>query len=236
MSNRKILSLILLSAIVVIGGIMFWGAHNEKSGDNAVVDVEAKTASAVDLHKGILRAIAEGKVSVGGISPEDAEKELQERTGKELAIDAKPAVVQELPFEIVKLIARSPATIAGITPKVAINEIVKRYLSIDLIDSDDVSSTVLLEALQHREEKKAIEDWANNEDAEVVEAFMKEEADKDPSSIANFALGLKKIDTDHDLAITYMDRFANHTHADSFDNPNEEAAYKELIEAIKKLK
>ncbi len=245
MSKKGILSLV--AAVVVIGAAITIlkkekaNTNGAKPGSEAIleqnVDVKNKQkVKASELHKDILRQIASGTEPICEISPSDAEKELANRAGNDLEMDKKPADVKKLPFEIVKLIARSPATIAGIQPKKATNELVRRYLSIDLTDPDDVNSAVLLEALQHRGEKKAIEDWAKNEDAEAVEAFLKEEADKDPSSIANFALGLKKLDNEHDTAMNYMDRYANHAHGDSFDNPDEEKAYKELIEAVKKLK
>ncbi|MBQ7524658.1 MAG: hypothetical protein IJT08_03565 [Alphaproteobacteria bacterium] len=227
----------ILGVLAVCLGIvaMRGGCFGDKS-NIGEVRTERKNVVAGDLHKDILRLIASGKEVVCGISPQDAEKELESRSGNEPELDKKPADAKKLPFDILRLIAKSPATIAGIKPKAATNELVRRYLSIDLTDSDDVDSSILLEALQHREEKKAIEDWANNEDAEAVEAFMKEEAERDPSSVANFALGLKKMNEDHATAMTYMDRYANHAHGDAFDNPNEEAAYKKLIEAIKQLK
>lgn len=245
MSKKGILSLV--AAIVVIGaGVAILKKEKANTNDakpvsEAIIEqnVNEKNKQKVkisELHKDILRQIASGKETICGILPSEAEKELENRAGNDLEIDKKSADVKKLPFEIVKLIARSPATIAGIQPKKATNELVRRYLSIDLTDPDDVNSAILLEALQHRGEKKAIEDWAKNEDAEAVEAFLKEEADKDPSSIANFAIGLKKLDNDHDLAMNYMDRYANHAHGDAFDNPDEEKAYKELIDAVKKLK
>lgn len=236
MTKKGIISALLVTAVVGIGVAILCGEHCTNKQHEAAVETQKAKVQASDLHKDILRLIASGKEAVCGISPEEAEKELGERAGNELETDSKPADVKKLPFDIVKLIAKSPATIAGIKPKKATNELVRRYLSIDLTDSDDVNSSVLLEALQHRGEKQAIEDWAKNEDAEAVEAFMKEEADKDPSSIANFALGLKKLDSDHNVAMSYMDRFANHSHGDSFDTPDEETAYKTLIEAVKKLK
>lgn len=245
MAKKGILSLVV--AVVVVGaGIAVlkkekMNTHDSKATSEVIVNVNVneknkKKIKASDLHKDILRQIASGTEAICEISPSDAEKELEKRAGTELEMDQKPADVKKLPFEIVKLIARSPATIAGIQPRKATNELVRRYLSIDLTDPDDVNSAVLLEALQHRGEKKAIEDWAKNEDAEAVEAFLKEEADKDPSSIANFALGLKKLDNEHEIAMNYMDRYANHAHGDAFDNPDEKKSYKELVDAVKRLK
>lgn len=227
-----------MASVVGIGVAILWGEHCGKGTKTAlenIIDTKKTKIKAEELHKDILRLIAAEKEPVCGITQEDAEKEMSRRAGNEPESDSKAADVKKLPFDIVKLIAKSPATIAGIKPKAAINELVRRYLSLDLTDSDDVNSAVLLEALQHRGEKQAIEDWAKNEDAEAVEAFIKEEADKDPSSIANFAIGLKKLDSDHDIAVTYMDRYANHAHGDSFDNPNEEKSFKELIDAVKNL-
>ena len=245
MSKKGILS--LLATIVIIGACVAIlkkeqaNTNDAKPVSEAIIekDINEKNKQKVkasELHKDILRQIASGTETVCEISPSDAEKELEKRAGIDLEMDQKPADIKKLPFEIVKLIARSPATIAGIQPKKATNELVRRYLSIDLTDPDDVNSAILLEVLQHRGEKKAIEDWAKNEDAEAVEAFLKEEADKDPSSVANFALGLKKLDNEHDIAMNYMDRYANHAHGDAFDNPDEKKAYKDLIEAVKKLK
>ena len=244
MSKKGILSLVVAVAVLGTGVAILKkekaNTDNAKPASEAIVETKVSEKDkpkikASELHKDILRQIASGKETICKISPSDAEQELERRSGTDLEIDKKPADVTALPFEIVKLIARSPATIAGIQPKKATNELVRRYLSIDLTDPDDVNSAILLETLQHRGEKKAIEDWAKNEDAEAVEAFLKEEADKDPSSIANFAIGLKKLDNEHELAMNYMDRYANHAHGDAFDNPDEEKAYKELIEAVKKL-
>ena len=236
MTKRGIISFILVSAVVGIGIAILYGEHQNNKNEPSLIESKNNVVQITDLHKDILRLIISGKETVYNITPKNAETELENRLGQDVKVDKEPANVKKLPFDIVRLIAKSPATIAGIKPKTAINELVRRYISIDLTDSEDVDSSILLEALQHRGEKKALEDWAKNEDAEAVEAFIKEEADKDPSSIANFALGLKKIDNDHDVAITYMDRYANHMQSDSFDNPNEESGYKVLIDAIKKLK
>lgn len=253
MTRKGIISFVLVAIVVGIGVAILFGERCDKGKEQKTESpVESTTESAVEnivekavepkkvrvnakeLHKDILRMIAAEKEPICGISQEDAEKELEKRSGNEPEIDSKPVDIKKLPFDIVKLIAKSPATIAGIKPKSAINELVRRYLSIK--DSSDVNSAVLLEALQHRGEKKAIENWAKNEDAEAVAAFMKEEADKDPSSIANFAYGLKKLDSDHKLAMSYMERYANHAQGDAFDTPDEEKAFNELIGAVKKLK
>lgn len=235
MKKRVILSWILVLSIVGIGIMILLGEHQ-----NSVVQknqIATKYITKIsEIHSDILRLIVSKNETIFKITPEMAIKELENRSGKEVDIDKAPVDVKKLPFDIVRAIAKSPATIAGITPKAAIQELVKRYLSIDLTDSDDVDSSILLEALQHREEQKAIDDWAKNEDAETVEAFLKEEADRDPSSIANFAYGLKNLEKNHDVAINYMDRYANHVHSDAYDTPNTEKAHKVLIEAIKKLK
>lgn len=211
------------------------GEHQNNTAQNNQINTKYIT-KINEIHSDILRLIVSKNETIFKISPEIALKELEDRSGKDLDINKEPIDVKRLPFDIVRAIAKSPTTIAGITPKAAIKELVKRYLSIDLTDSDDVDSSILLEALQHREEQKAIDDWAKNEDAEAVEAFMKEEADRDPSSIANFAYGLKNLEKNHDIAINYMDRYANHTNSDAYDTPNTEKAHKVLIEAIKKLK
>ena len=237
--SKKII--LVIGVVTAIGAVIaISNKKNISTNSVNIVTMQQKSKStnvkAIDLHKDILRQIASGKDTVAGISPLDAEQELERRSGNEPEIDNKPANVKNLPFEIVKLISKSPASLAGIQPKKAMNELVRRYLSIDLTDSDDVDSAVLLEALNHRSEKKAIEEWAKNEDAEAVEAFLKEEADKDPSSVANFAIGLRKLNGERDVALSYMERYATHAHGDAFDNPNEGKSYKELIEAVKKLK
>lgn len=240
MARNEILSLIVGIAVVGAGIAILTkdktSTDTAKSETETLIKTKRSKVKESELHKDILRQIASGTGVICEISPSDAERELERRAGNEPEIDRKPANVKKLPFEIVKLIAQSPATIAGIQPRKATNELVRRYLSIDLTDPDDVNSAILLEALQHRGEKKAIEDWAKNEDAEAVEAFLKEEADKDPSSIANFALGLKKLDNEHEVAMNYMDRYASHAHGDAFVNPDEEKSYNELIDAVKKLK
>lgn len=236
MTKRGIISFILVSAVVGIGVAILYGEHKNNNSESVAIESKRNIVHVTDLHKDILRLIISEKETVYKITPQDAEKELENRLGKDLQVDKESANVKLLPFDIVRLIAKSPASIAGIKPKMATNELVRRYLSIDLTDSEDVNSSILLEALQHRGEKKAIKDWAINEDAEAVEAFLKEEADKDPSSVANFALGLKKLDSDRDIAMSYMDRYARHVQGDAFDNPNKEAGYRILIEAIKKLK
>ncbi len=236
MKKRTILSLILILSIVGIGIMILFNEHKNSVSSIDQANAHNYITKIEEIHSEILRLIVSKNETIYKIAPEAALKELENRSGKELEIDKSPVDVKKLPFDIVRAIAKSPTTIAGITPKAAIQELVKRYLSIDLTDSDDVDSSILLEALQHREEQKAIDDWAKNEDAEAVEAFMKEEADRDPSSIANFAYGLKNLEKNHDMALNYMDRYANHAHSDAFDNQNMEKAHKVLIEAIKKLK
>lgn len=238
MTKKGIISSVFVLAIVGIGITILCGDRCNKSSieTSGPVKKGVVQVNVTELHKDILRLIVEKKETVCGISPDVAEQELLGRAGNAPEFDSVNADVKTLPFDIVRLIAKSPATIAGIRPKQAINELVRRYLSIDLTDSDDVNSSILLEALQHRGEQKAIDEWAKNEDAEAVEAFMKEQADADPSSIANFALGLKKLDSEHNVAMGYFERFSSHVHSDPFDSPDEEAAYNELIDAVKKLK
>ncbi len=226
----------MVLSITGIGITILFSEHKNNISPMDQANAHKYITKIEEIHSDILRLIITKNEMIYKITPEMALKELENRSGKELEIDKSPADVKRLPFDIVRTIAKSPATIAGITPKAAIQELVKRYLSIDLTDSDDVDSSILLEALQHREEQKAIDDWAKNEDAEAVDAFMKEEADRDPSSVANFAYGLKNLEKSHDIALNYMDRYANHAHSDAFDTPNTQKAHKTLIEAIKKLK
>lgn len=232
MKKRTLLSSVLLLAVVGIGVTILYQERHTSS-----IRTEQKRITEIgDIHSDILRMIVTKKETIFKITPEMATTELENRAGKVLEFDKKPMDVKALPFDIVKAIAKSPTTIAGITPKMAINEIIKRYSSIDLSDSDDVDSTILLEALQHRGEQKAIDDWAKNEDNEAIEAFMKEEADRDPSSIANFIYGLKNLEKNHDMAVNYMDRYANNIHDDTFDNKDEAKANDILIKAIQDLK
>lgn len=242
MSKKGILSSIIIAALVAIGVMIVKEDHKkaptEKSHQTTPKEASKseKNVKIGELHSDILRLISAGKKTVCGISVKDADSELSNREGSEAEADKKPAKAKDLPFDILSLIVKSPATIAGISPRAAGHELVKRYLSIEIVDSEDVNSSVLLEALQHHEENKAIEKWADNEDAEAVEAFMKEQADKDPSSVANFAYGLRHLGDNREEAMTYMDRYAKHAQSDAFDDQNEEKSQKILIDTIKKLK
>lgn len=245
MSKKGILSSIIIATLVCIGMIIIKGDHKQpkvEKSHNTISEKKLnekkveKNIKVGDLHSDILRLISSSKKTVCGISPNDADKELKNRTDVTVDADKKPTEAKDLPFDILSLIVKSPASIAGIKPKIAGHELVKRYLSIDIVNSQDVNSSILLEALQHHEENKAIQKWADNEDAEAVEAFMKEEADKDPSSVANFAYGLKHLTDNKEEAITYMDRYAKHVQSDAFDDQDEAKSQKILIDTIKKLK
>jgi hypothetical protein len=225
--------------IFLIGGVaIYFAKHKEGIPDtetNTNGDIVSKHVHASKLHSDILNLIATETESVCGVSPVEAQNEIDARAGNAAAADSNITDVKELPFGILRLIAKSPASIAGIGPKSAMNEIVKRYINVDLTDSDDMNASILLEALQRQEEEN-INKWADNEDIEAIEAFMREEADRDTSSIANFIYGLRHINDDRISAKTYLERYAEHPHGDAFDTQNEEESYDTLAKTIKNLK
>jgi hypothetical protein len=241
----------LAVSVVAVGAAMFF-EHQKNATDKAAPDAanmshfdeaieviekvadENATINANVLHTDILRAIAAGKETICGVTPEAAKKELNQKLAS--STPEKPAILKELPFDILKIIAKSSVSLAGIKPRLAINEIVRRYLSLKVDDPEGVNSAILLEALHPKAEQEAINKWDDNECAEAMDKFMKEEADRDPSSVANFAYGLKHLSNSPDSAMSYMDRFAENSSKDSFDNESAEESYNVLIDAVKKLK
>jgi hypothetical protein len=239
MLGKKITLFVI--TISVIGGAVLYVAIHKKEGTHVDTeigtggDVVSKRIYASKLHSDILNLIATETEPVCGVSPEEAQNEIDNRADNIATVDSTPVDIKELPFGILRLIAKSPASIAGISPKSTMNEIVKRYIGVDLTDSDDMNSSILLEALQRQEEEN-IEKWADNEDIEAIEAFMREEADRDTSSVANFIYGLRHINDNRTTAKSYMERYAEHPHGDAFDTQNEEEGANLLVEAIKNLK
>jgi hypothetical protein len=237
MLSKKFFSF-AITVFVISGAAVYVVMQNRENTPNIEINANgniiSKRAYASKLHSDILNLIALKTEPVCGISPEEAQKEIEDRDDTSKT-DSLPVEVKELPFGILQLIAKSSTSIAGINPKSAMNEAIRRYISIDLTDSDDMNSSILLEALQ-RYEQGNIEKWADNEDNEAIEAFMKEEADREISSVANVIYGLKHLNGDRENAKTYMDRYAEHAHSDAFDTQNEEESYNILAEAIKNLK
>lgn len=245
MSKQGLLITILIG--VLIGGCFI--AMKEKTqnkSETAMPDKEATQSKkpttelqAKSIHSDILKLIESQNKTISGISPATAKKELESRIGKKEAIDGQPINLKALPFDILSIIAKSSTTVAKITPKQASNEIIKRYLVIDMgnEDSDEISNAILLKKFIEKDEQVAINKWADNEDAEAVEKFLREDADKDPKSVSNIALALKYTKNKDKLgeAKTYMDRYAEHVDSDSFDNQDEKQSYEDLIKQIKKL-
>jgi hypothetical protein len=251
MSRKTIVTVSLATSLAVVGVLMLVG---EKSGKKAKIEEKVEVAAPFDkaiatiekvadenakisasaLHSDILRVIAAGTETVCGITPAAAEDELNKKLASSKA--EQPMTLGKLPFDIVKIIAKSPASLANIKPRSAVKEIIKRYLSLNIDDPDGVNSVILLEALQRQAEQEAIDKWADNEDAEAIEKFMREEADRDPSSVANFVYGLKHLASEKDKAMEYMDRFAKNVNQDLFDSESGAEDYKTLVEAVKKLR
>ncbi len=232
--------LLLLGSIVLAVGIgmMFQNSKKTTTGqqDAAVVKQIARhIPTAKELHSEFLRTIASGEKAVCNITPENAQKELEERAGMENEADSNPPNVRQVHFEILQMIAKSPTSLAGIQPRQALSELLRRYLSIDLGDSDDVNTSILLEALHRLGENKAIEEWSENEDAEAVAAFLEQIADEDPSSIANIAYGLRHWNDMHTNAIDHFRRYADNVHIDAFDNVDEERSFNLMVTAVKDL-
>ncbi|MDR3031393.1 MAG: hypothetical protein LBU35_03350 [Holosporales bacterium] len=233
MTKKGIITPILVLGLIGIGIIT-----TKHMRENSNIE-HKKIYNANNLHSEILRLIASSKDKASNISPKDAQIILDFRVGKEVEVDKQVPNIKELPFDIIKLIAKSPTSIANISPRKALNEITRRYLVLETAGEDNIDPTILLDKLRQKQTeqtKDALEKWAENEDAEAVEAFMKEEADREPSDFANFAYGLKHINDKHSEALTYMERFANHAHSDSFDVKNEKESYDALIAAIRNLK
>ncbi|MDR0695539.1 MAG: hypothetical protein LBF56_02075 [Holosporales bacterium] len=250
MSGKKIVSVVLAVSLIAVGVAMFINRKTETvdrvggkavaggSFDEAieaiekVADEHAKI-SPKDVHTDILRVIASETETVCGITPKAAAEEVTRKLS--LPVVEKPAELKTLPFDLIKIIARSPASLGGISPRQAVKEIIRRYLSLNIDDPDGINSVVLLEALQHRTEQGAVNKWADNEDAEALEKFVKEEADRDPSSVANFVYGLKHLAGEKDKALEYMNRFAKNANDSAFGGELDEQDYKKLIEEAKKL-
>jgi hypothetical protein len=196
-----------------------------------VMNTPEKSYDIQKFHSDILNLIVAANIKIYNISPQEAQAVLDSRIGNEDEADKTVPNVRDLPFDIVRLIAQSPASIAGIPPKKAWNEVARRSLEIDV---DDVNSEVLLNVLHQKQNHANLEKWAKNEDAEAAEKFMKEEADRDSSSVANVIYALKNINNNDVEAKTYMERYAEHVDGDAYDTANEKEAANLLINAFKK--
>ncbi|MDR0640158.1 MAG: hypothetical protein LBF65_00240 [Holosporales bacterium] len=232
-----------LLGIALVAGVIFgiykWGVFQKQPspelGDVSESEEHGHIAKMEELHADILRAIVEAGQNVSGVDPQDAQAELDRREEQQ-SDEAKVIVdISALPNGILVLIAESPASIAGIQPKTAYFELVKRVTGLTHEDIDDQDTRKVLEALQKKKEQKAIDKWAANEDAEAVARFMKKEADKDSSSIANAAYGYMRRGEDEDTYVTYTERYANHPHANPLNNKREEEHFDKVIQESKKL-
>jgi hypothetical protein len=220
------------------GGNVPTAGESQGKGDQKASSLEVGGSTNIsDLHSDILRLIADGADVVCGVYPQEAAEELKNRAGRdEVQADKKSVNAKELPFGILRIMAKSPATIAGVKPQAAIKEIYKRFLSLDE-GENDVNSKVLLKALQRRQNEKVIDNWASNEDAEAMDKYIKEEADNNKSSVANFVYGLKKLNDERESAIERMKSGVESIQGDSFDGQaDDEQSAKELAEAVKSLK
>ena len=250
MSKKGVITVLILASLSCIGYVMLKGDSSTKQKKEIIDNKEAPATSIIEisptkvelskLQSDILKLIADGDKDVSKISPEDAKKELDSRIESESPVDKVKANVKELPFDILRIITKSPVTVAGIKPKQALHEIARRYIAVEMYDSEELGPVAMLFALKNHDEQKAIDKWADNEDAEAVADFMKKEADGDPSSVANFAYGLRNMEAkfggEGEEAKSYMNRYAENANMDDFDNPNIEESYKELIDTITKVK
>lgn len=236
---------ILLLAVSAVGaGVVFYNKDNntdvktsadikEESADkenNVIIKVNI-----TDLHSEILKLIYEGDRTIAGISPDSAKKELDRRSSDSQIIKEIEPNVHELPFDILVLISKSAANVAGISPRQAYNEISMRYMS---LDKDDVTFSDMLFIYRNYDEQKAINKWADNEDVEEIEKFIKEHADADPSSFAAFAYGVRHLKTNRDEALSYLKKFAenvNPSYAGSIEE-SEKQSLEALIKDINDLK
>jgi len=244
MSKKGVVVSLIIASLVCIGFVVIKGkTHKGKievtSPDKDVVQKlksPERKIKPTELHSDILRLIESAEAPVANISKDMAKKELEARAGIKSSADQKASNVATLPFEIVRMIAKSPATIAGVNPKIAVDEIIRRSLLVEDTDlGEGITPSLVLKSYKSQSEQASIDAWAKNEDAEAIEEFMKEQADNDPSSIANLAYGLR-IKGKNPESKTYLDRYVARVGADAFDNPDEKKSHQELAEIIKKLK
>lgn len=244
---------VLLGAAVVVGGILLFRGHDQKKD---VVDQNQQNTTTTtttnqsistenhekhegnirelkvqDAHSEILEAISNGEKTIAKISPEDAKKEL-ERRANDPSFSKEPEVnIHNLPFDVLVLIAKSATSLAGISPKQATNEIAIRYVS---LDKDDLTFSDLLFLYRNYDEQNAINKWAENEDVEDIEKFMKEQADLDPSSVEAFVYGVKHLKSNHDEAKQYLKRFATNVNS-KLTEPLDELQKNSLDELTKDI-
>lgn len=235
MSTKGIVAILLLTATAFFSYSYF---HHSK--ENIIENEESKiiekiSFAAQDLHSDILKIIVDEKNTVFKITQKEAKDELLKRETKMSDADKKAADVHSLPFDVLSYISKSPTTIAGISPKVATNEIIRKYLLLDRNDSE-ISFYDMLSIYKDRSaEQKAIDKWADNEDVEEMEKFMKEAADKDFASIEAFAYGVKHMKDKVVNAKAYLKKFAANTNGVDVHSENEKKSYDELIKAIESM-
>ena len=232
MTKKGIIATVLVAIATGICGIII--KHVPQNPDLEIETVMKTPAREFDItkfHSDILELIIASQKKVYNISPEEAKAVLDKRTGEEVEANRIEANVQELPFDIVRLISESPASVAGISPQKAGNEILRRYLALDTAGEDDIDSVMLINAINQRKQKEAIDNWQENEENEAIEAFLKEKADKDPSSIAGAAYGVKHFQDDHDKAVEYIKKFDETRSATG----NKEQSEDQLLEALRNM-
>ncbi len=192
--------------------------------------VSAQPSKVASIHSDILKIIAKSEKPISDISSLEAQEELKNREFRIADADKNPVDIHTLPFDVLVYISKSPTSVAGIQPKRAYNEITRRYMSLDV---DDISFSDMLFVYRHSGEQEAINKWADNEDMEEIEAFIKESAETDP--VAAFAYGTKHLQTDRDEAKQYLRRFAANARKTGVNAPNQQQSYDELIKAIDEL-
>lgn len=230
MTKKGIIAMILIAIAAGVCGIIIH--HTPENPDlelETVMKTPAKDFDITKFHSDILNLIISSQKKVYNISPEEAKAVLDKRT--EEGAEEPQANVRELPFDIVRLISESPASIAGISPQKAGNEILRRYLSLDTAGEDDIDSVMLINAINQRKQKESLEKWQENEENEAIEAFLKEKADKDPSSIAGAAYGVKHVNDDHEKAVEYIKKFDEKRSAVG----NKDQSEDELLKALREM-
>jgi hypothetical protein len=225
MSKKGILSVVLL--IVCSSIFYFYYISTVKK-----VQITAEKIAVQDLHSDILKIIVNSKKPIPGITSDAALKELKKRETTSSKADKKPADIHNLPFSILVYTANSATSVAGIQPKQASKEITRRYLS---LDTDDISFTDMLFLYKNgmNREQEAIDKWADNEDDEEMEEFVKKSADTDP--IAAFAFGVKQMPKNIEEGKAYLQKFAKSSKPESISSSREKQSYEELMKSIEGL-
>jgi hypothetical protein len=123
-----------------------------------------------DLPSDILKLIASNNKPVRNISVDEVSNELQRREFSPSESDLRPINIESLPLDILTLISNSPTSIAGILPKDASEEIFRR---VETVSTDDVAESSLEVISDGSGEQEAINNWADNEDKEEMEKFVR---------------------------------------------------------------